>query len=156
MGLPNGHCLVCRCSTCGINNFMQIQPVWEVYCERQCWRNSYYLEGPWSKNITFFCVFCNILSGDSSRYFFEICCSQKYWPKANVDPLNVPAIENVKKLSKYDRRPEDIKNLSRKTLQIFECPSISPNDAPKTNDSKNSSNVKRKWLKHKRLCCKKI
>lgn len=90
------------------------------------------------------CILEHFISKIPENIFIQIGFSQKYWPKSNVDPLNVPAIENVKKLSKYDRRPEDIKNLSRKTLQIFECPSISPNDAPNSIGSRNITSVKRK------------
>lgn len=68
---------------------------------------------------------------------------QKYWPKPNADPLNVASIENVKKkLSRYEKRPEDIKNAdtnrSKKDLHIFECPPIKT-DTPKSMKSTSTS-----------------
>lgn len=55
---------------------------------------------------------------------------QKYWPKANADPLKTLLTSNAtKKPLKYEKRPEDIKRLetnrSNKDVHICECPPIS-------------------------------
>lgn len=53
---------------------------------------------------------------------------QKFWPTPGADALAITPSTTSKKISKYDKRPEDIKesdtSRSKKNLCISECPPI--------------------------------
>lgn len=72
--------------------------------------------------------------------------SQKFWPTPGVDALAPAQSIVLKKGSKYDKRPEDIKELetsrSKKNLHISECPPIEkpPSVSSAKSKSKNSQN----------------
>lgn len=88
------------------------------------------------------------ISSSLKKKVLNFTVFQKYWPKPDADPLKVVALENVAKLSKYHRQPEDIKRLetSRSTEDnnhIFECPPVQVDaKTPKSNFSLRSKNLK--------------
>lgn len=66
----------------------------------------------------------------SSKLKLPIDCFQEFWPKTDVKPFGSLHL-STKKASKYERKPEDIKQLessrSNKSVYISECPACCDN-----------------------------